>query len=534
MSRNKKPVVVVAILLGALILLPVVIFVIARLGTSPDPRPTDPAVASSTGSSAAAVDYDLSQLAEKAENLLAGKIAEALRQGDVSLDFVAGLNRQLESAQRDMRRGRNERAQQRFMEVMTVAEERLAALDVADKARELRERTYAKLQRLDHLRANFENTYREALTSYDSGVSSLRQRAFAEAVESFELAGAVLGDLETRAMQQAVGLLEAAESALEQFRLERASELFQAVLELDGDNATAAEGLEQVAALEGIEEEVRAIRALVAEDELEAALDALEGLAAEHPENAFVKRQLAAVEAQLLEREFDALVARSVAAEASGDLTAAIADTEAALELKSDSEQQQRLAQLQQAYQVARLETVLEDGFQALRDGRYEEARDLYQEAVALDADSEEARTGLERASSLFLASIRYRQNLSAAERYIREGRFPVAARLFNQAMTTRPSNLPADQQAREETIRNTLAAQSEEVPVVVKSDGRTFVSIIGVMPPDRFRETDLKLFPDVYRVRGTRSGYKDVEKELRVDATQGSQTITVTCNERI
>ena len=47
-------------------------------------------------------------------------------------------------------------------------------------------------------------------------------------------------------------------------------------------------------------------------------------------------------------------------------------------------------------------------------------ARKLYREAVALAPESKEARTGLEKASSLYLANIRYTQNIASAAKYLK------------------------------------------------------------------------------------------------------------------
>jgi hypothetical protein len=109
-----------------------------------------------------------------------------------------------------------------------------------------------------------------------------------------------------------------------------------------------------------------------------------------------------------------------------------------------------------------------------------------------------------------------------------------LAAKLYNQAMSSRPETISAGKLKTENEIRSLLEAQSEEVSLVVESDGRTYVSIIGVLPPDRFKEKNLSLFPDVYTIRGTRKGYKPVEMELKVDATQPGKTITVECTEKI
>lgn len=524
----------VAVFLGALILLPVIIWVVSAVGGSNHPVPPAQDGSGPASSGGEPADYDLSQLAEKTDKLLSGEITEALQKGDISLDFVAGLNEKAEKARSEMRRGKMQSAKERFLSVVAAAESQLAAIGAADKARSLKESTYAELQRLDHLRDSFENTYREAVESYNAALRWLREGAFLQAVDEFELAGAILGDLEARSIQQVAGLLETAQAALEKYELEPASEAFQAVLEVDGSNVAATEGLAMVAALEGIEDAIEAIQVLEAGGQFEEALAAIDQLAEEYPDNPFIKNQRAFLEARIIERDFNSLVASSVEAEEAGDFTAAIADLEAALKLKKNSDQQARLAKLEEEYKAARLEMLLADGFQALKSGRYEAARNLYKEAVALDSNSNEARTGLEKASSLYLAGIRYSQNISSAQRYLDEGRYPLASKLFNQAMTTRPAKLASAQLKKEETIRDILETQSEEVPVVVTSNGRTYVSIIDVLPPERFRETDLKLYPDVYKIRGTRKGYRDVEKEWKIDATKGSPSINIECTEKI
>lgn len=534
MSRSKKPVVLVAIFFALLIVLPGIIWVLAKAGAARDVGTAFTPAAHPVAPATAAVDYELDQLVEKVDSLMAGDIATAVRKGDLALDFVAGLNQEIEKARNDLRTGKHERARERYLTVLNAAGRQLAAVGAAEKAQALKAATYAELQRLEPLRSTFGNTYREAVASYDAALRSLQTAAFPQAVDEFELAGAIMGDLEARSLQQLGTLLEAGQAALENHQLAAASEAFQAALEIDADNRTAKDGLQMLAALEGIGAAIQQIRQLEAAGQLDQALAGLDQLAAAHPENPVLEKQRSSLQARVLERDVQALLARSLEAEQAGDLPAAIAGIEAALKLKPDPQLQARLAQLQQRDQKARLETLLEDGFQALKAGRYEAAREHYKAAAALDANSKEARTGLEKASSLYLAEVRYAQNIASAERYIKEGRFPLAARLFNQAMTSRPEKLPPERLKKESTIREVLEAQSREVPVQIKSDGRTFISIIGVLPPDRFSSKDLKLFPDVYQVRGSRKNYKDVELEIKVDATTGSQTITVQCIEKL
>ncbi|MGZ0706728.1 hypothetical protein ACWPKO_00125 [Coraliomargarita sp. W4R53] len=539
MTRNKKPVVIVAIVLAALIVIPLLLLLATRMGGSGGPSGSGgSSVVSSEVSTVKngtdTADFDLRQLAEKAEQLIEQDLADALRKGDISLDLMASLKRDASKGKDAMQKGKLDRAVEYYTGVVQVAEAQLAALALADQARALNDSTYAELQRLEYLKSAFENTYREAVETYNTALRALNAGEYQPSVDDFEMASAILGDMEARAIQQTAGLLEAAQKSLEDYKLAAARTAYESVLDLDSANAAATEGLVMVTALEGISEEVKAIRALEASGDLEAALAELERLAAENPQNPFIRNQRASLEARILERDYQALIAASVAAEQAADFGAAITSLEAALQLKSTAEQQARLVELKEKYKAARLEILLTDGYDALRAGRYEAARNFYKEAVAIAPDSKEARTGLEKASSLYLANIRYSQTIAAAGKYIKEGRYPLAAKLFNEAMASRPSNAVPSQLTEEARIRATLKAQAEEVSVMIKSDKRTYVSIIGVLPPDRFKEEELKLFPDVYKVRGTRSGYQSVEIELKVDANKSNPTITVECTEKL
>ena len=533
MNQNKKPVLIVALVLAALIVIPLLLLLIIGAGGSISSA-IDGGVITINQNKTEIADFDLRQLAEKADKLVEQDLAKALREGDVSLDFMSELKRNAKKGRDAMVKGKPDDAAKYYSRVVQAAESQLAALVLVEKARALNDNIYSELQRLDYLKSTFDNTYREAVETYDTALRALNAAEYQPAIDDFEVTGKILGDMEARATEQIAALLEAAATALESYNLVGARTAFESVLDLDSANAAATNGLVMVAALEGIAEEVKVIRALEASGDLEGALAAFGRLAAEDQHNPFIRNQRASLEARIIARDFQALIAESVRAEQAGDIGAAVDSLEAALQIKSSPEEQARLVELKEKYKVARLEILFADGFDALKSGRYEVARNFYKEAFTLAPDSEEARVGLEKASSLYLANIRYSQSLAAARKQIKEGRFPIAAKLFNEAMASRPSTVGSSLQAEEARIRVSLAAQTNEVELKIESNNRTYVSIIGVLPPDRFREKKLKLFPDVYKVRGSLTGYKSIEIDLKVDATKPNPTITVECTEKL
>ena len=531
MSHSKKPAILVAVVLSALIVLPVLVLMIFKSGGRLPEAVGGGATAVEQGHLA---DFELRQLAERAEELIDGSLADALRKGDLSLDFIAALKRDAERAATAMADGKQQRAKELYAEVIVSAEAQLESLKLAERARQLQQSTYAELDRLEDLQAAFAQTYSEAVTSYNQGLQALNAAQYQQSIDHFEMTGAILGDLEARALKQINALLESAAAALEGYKLDQSRAAYGKVLAIHPAHEQALEGLAAVQALEGIADQIKAVRDFESAGRLDEALAQIEILAAEHPQNTFVLNQRMSIQARIIDRDIGELVSRADAAEAKGDFQAAVDAVEAALALRAEPQLQQRLEGLEAKAKAARLEQLLETGYNALKLGQYREARDLYKSAVALAPESKEAATGYEKASGLYLANIRYSQNLASAERAIKDGRFPRAAEFFNAAMAARPQTIAAALEQKESELRVEIRFQTVEIPVFIKSDKKTFVSLIGVLPPQKFRSQDLKLFPDVYIIKGTRRGYKPVEIELRVDAHKKSHTIELVCTEKL
>ena len=530
-TRSKNIVLAVGLSLSAVIVLPLLILLLSRGGA--ESSGTGGAVSSSVTASSGA-DFELRQLQQRAEELLARDLAEALRAGDVSLDLMARLNRSQDKADRALAAGDFERAASMYREVLERGEAELAELELAVQARELQERAYSELNRLAYLKRAFEQTYQYAVAQYDTGLASLESGDFGASVRAYEAALKVLAELEASGTVQISGFLELGDQALQDYDLSGARAAYEAALQIDGGNRSALAGLSAVADLAGIADAVPAVEALEQAGDLDQALVEWQRLATAHPDNSFLLERIAQVRAEILNRDYQALLKQVAAAEAAGQYQVAITALEAALDLKHSPEQVLRLESLRKLLQAAQLEHLLATGYAALQAGDFEAARNAYKESIALAPNSVEAQAGLEKASSLYLASIRFNQNLVSAAKYAEEGRFPLAAKFFNNAMASRPSTIGSKELAEEARLRELLELQSQEVAVVVESDKRTYVSIIGVLPPDRFRSTELQLFPDVYIIKGTRPGYAPVEVEFKVNAAQPSQVVEVICRKKL
>ena len=522
----------VALALLVLMIIPIIFLISLRKDSSLSDPETN-TVVSDSELGEAVINFELRQLSERADRLLNKDLADALRREDITLDFLADLKEDVEKAHSMLSSGQHEEAENLYKSVIARAEKKLKDLELAENARELSESAYAELQRLEFLKAGFENTYNEAIEIYDQGLVDLNAGNFQQSIERFEMTGTILKELEKNSAQQSKALLEAANVALAESDFVKARSLFEKVLIIDPSNFAAKQGLLNLVSLEKFSAEVKSIRSLRKAGDLNQAFEKIDVLMTQDPSNPFLIDERNLIETDILELKQKAILERADVAEAQGELSAAIAALEEAIELRSKPELSKRLKQLREAEEAARLKLLLETGYNALKAGSYAAAKQAYEDAAALAPKSKEAHTGLEKASSLYLANIRYTQNIDSAAKYLSEGRFPLAGKFFNDAMASRPSNLTPMQIEEESRIRTDLAAQNREISVSLLSDNKTYVSLIGVFAPEKFKEKELKLFPDVYMLKGTRKDHKMVEIEVRVDTRLGPQTIEIICTEK-
>ena len=224
------------------------------------------------------------------------------------------------------------------------------------------------------------------------------------------------------------------------------------------------------------------------------------------------------------------------------------------------------------------------EGFAALGAGRLEEARAAFTRAHDLRPSGVEAVEGLRRVNAVTgergFAAIRARGvGLEAQERwdealqlytsalrqdrslvFAQEGRARATARMqledALQALIDRPERL-ASPQVRNEAVALLQSAQEQPspgpdlraqiarvsallpefdkpVPLSLTSDSLTQVAIPSVGAFGSFARRDIELKPGHYTVIGTREGYRDVRRDITVSPGQQSQTVNVSCSERI
>ncbi|HEY6481899.1 MAG TPA: protein kinase [Steroidobacteraceae bacterium] len=223
-------------------------------------------------------------------------------------------------------------------------------------------------------------------------------------------------------------------------------------------------------------------------------------------------------------------------------------------------------------------------GFAALGAGRLDEAREAFVKAKALKPRGAEALEGLRRVGAALsargLASIRQRAaGLEAQERwpealqayeavlsadpslaFAQEGRARAASRAelagrmqdfidhpqqlgspvvraeARELLETAHAQTPSGPVLRSQMARLEILLPGFDRPVRLSllSDNSTQVAIASVGSFGAFARREIQLRPGKYTVVGTRSGFREVRREITVAPGQESQTIRVSCSQPI
>ena len=164
----------------------------------------------------------------------------------------------------------------------------------------------------------FDQTYQYAVAQYETGLASLGSGDFGASVRAYEAALKVLAELEASGTVQISGFLELGDQALQDYDLSGARAAYEAALQIDGGNRSALAGLSAVADLAGIADAVPAVEALEQAGDLDQALVEWQRLATAHPDNSFLLERIAQVRAEILNRDYQALLKQVAAADAAG------------------------------------------------------------------------------------------------------------------------------------------------------------------------------------------------------------------------
>ena len=356
---------------------------------------------------------------------------------------------------------------------------------------------------------------------------------FPAAQQAWESAGAKLAGLEKQRPGALKKALDRGKRALAQGKTTEARAAFESALAIEPGHATARAGIERAARLDqafvlvdaAVEQE-RAGRLAEAEQGFRKALvlDAAAPGAADG---------LARLAARKSDDAFAAVMSRGLADLAAGRTGPARAAFQQALALRPDSrEARDALASLDQGQRVSALQLLEARAASAESDERWDEALVAWREAAGLEPGLASAREGIARSTARAELQQRIDALMQHQERlWDPAGRGEARAVL---AMAAEAGNPRQHLAASARDLERLAAAAEKPVRLRLESDGLTSIAIYRIGQYGTFSQREVELLPGRYTVVGTRTGFRDVRREVVLMPDSAPSAVVVKCEETI
>jgi Tfp pilus assembly protein PilF len=356
--------------------------------------------------------------------------------------------------------------------------------------------------------------YRDAETQYRSGTQQFQQ-----------LRDGIPKLLEAR--------LSAADAALNNGDATTAQRLFAEALVIDPSNATALKGAQRAARIDTVLALMsQAASAETAGNSTEATRLYQEALALDGDFTP-ARSALSALQQKESGKRYAGWVSSGYAALAAGDLQRARSAFQDALKIRPAAKEardglQQANFQLSQGG-IARS---LKNAETAVAAERWQDAVDAYAAALAIDASLSSAAQGKRTAEARAALDAALARIASDPRSLATPKTMDTAQRVLAEADAINPAGPRL--KAQTAAAREAINLWRTKVPVIVRSDGSTDVTIFRVGNLGRFEQKSVELMPGRYVAVGQRGGYRDVRVEFSVDPGQSNASVSVQCRERI
>lgn len=364
-----------------------------------------------------------------------------------------------------------------------------------------------------------------------AGDAAFVREDFAAAAQSYDAATQELEALIARATAQLEDSLAAGAAALVARDSAAALAAFRTAAEFAPNDPRVTAGLARAERLP----EINALLLAARNDELagrwSAAVDALRKVQALDADTSGLAEALGRAEAGVAREALQSTLSRGFAALEAGRHEDARSAFEAALRLEPGNPAAQgALEQVAREAEVSRLDRIRARADLALAEERWDDAEALFAEALALDPNIQFAIAGrqaarLRRESTAALAAI-----VDDPDRLSSERLYAEAAATLEAARAIVPRGAGLD--ARIEQVQDILERYARPVPVLLRSDNRTQVTVSSVGVLGAFDEKQLELRPGAYTVVGSRDGCRDVR--TRIVVRPDMNPIDIRCSETL
>jgi len=375
--------------------------------------------------------------------------------------------------------------------------------------------------------------YLTALKHSKSGDAFYNQQQFAEANQEYKQALQIFNPLTDQVGPIYQENLDHGMNALDTGDSNLALSAFKTASLFTDESQEAGKGLERAQKLDEVFAKIEQGNNELIEGRLIEARMAYQAALELDPDTKLAQQKLLETNVLLADKQFNSLMSAGYAALDQQNYAAAINQFNKALKIKPGSSAAKTALQ-QTTHQATAIDIAktLQQAYVKEKNEQWQTAIELYGNALKLEKNLAEAKTGKIRAQNRLAINQRLEQILSRPERLSDKKVHAETTAYYNQIRQLDDQGPILTKQLSD--LENLLQVSSTPVKIRLQSDNFTEVVVYKVGKMGLFETKQLSLMPGKYVAVGRRDGYRDIRVEFLVSQDTSSQAIRITAKEKI
>ena len=327
--------------------------------------------------------------------------------------------------------------------------------------------------------------------------------------------------------------LNAAQRALTDGDVAKATELFALAKLMDPENGAAENGLKRAQSYEQVAELIQTGQRHEKKGDLDAGKTAYEKALALDPDAREAAAGLHRINALKQAAQFKVLMSEGLNAIDQGDFATARSKLVRASQMQPDNPAiKDAMARLEQSARVDEIKRLQRSALAAESQENWEQALAFYLMALELDPNLQFAKKGRIHTQDRIRITKRMRFLIANPDALAQDPQLQNALALIDEAQQLKPRGPQLEASLGQ--LQAIVTAAATPIKVIITSDEQTHVAVYKVGRLGRFKQHALDLRPGTYTVVGSRDGYQDVRQQIVVKPGQQTIHITIACTVKI
>jgi hypothetical protein len=365
------------------------------------------------------------------------------------------------------------------------------------------------------------------------GERLLKSEQYADALAQYTAAGNHLAAVEARAPEALAKALSDGAAALASAQSGQATQAFQLALAIEPGSAAAKHGLKRAAAADRVQELIVQARRAASDKDWAASAEAYRHALSLDAETVEARDGLANAQRELNEQQYQTAMAQGLQALNQRRFASARAAIERARQVRPAAVEPKDLAaRVSTAIATTRVEDLRTEATAHERAERWSDALAIYDSILERNGTLLFARQGHDRVAPRVALDASLSDFVARPERLGSPEVRDAAKRALAEA--ARLSGAGPVLRGQTGKVESLLATAATPVRVAIESDSATEVVIYRIGALGVFARREVELAPGTYTVLGTRAGFRDVRRELKVRPGAAPAALIVRCEDRI